>query len=225
MPSFSVIIPCYRDEDKLAYLLYQLHQLPKGPEEIIVVDGADSERCREICKQYSAHWLTSEPCRGEQLRAGAALAKAEVLWFLHADSRLDDHSLAALKAACDKQDDNTLYYFNLAFYDGVLTRIHAWGANIRSRLLKAPYGDQGLLVRRSDYEAVGGYPDQPLMEDVALAQRLTGRLCRLDATVSTSAERYVAGGWVRRGARNLWTLARYLTGADPEHLARKYRRR
>lgn len=102
MLSFSVIIPCYRDEDKLAYLLYQLHQLPRGPEEIIVIDGADSERCREICNQYSVHWLTSEPCRGEQLRAGAALAKGEVLWFLHADARFSKESLGAMTSALEQ---------------------------------------------------------------------------------------------------------------------------
>ena len=102
MFNFSVIIPCYRDEDKLAYLLYLLHQLPNGPDEIIVVDGADSERCHEICNQYSAHWLASEPCRGEQLRAGAALAKSDVLWFLHADARFSKNSLVAMTSALEQ---------------------------------------------------------------------------------------------------------------------------
>jgi len=71
---------------------------------------------------------------------------------------------------------------------------------------------------------VGGYPDQPLMEDVALARRLRGRLRRLDAVAVTSAAKYRRQGWLRRGARNLWTLLRYALGTSPEYLAQVYRR-
>ena len=86
-----------------------------------------------------------------------------------------------------------------------------------------PYGDQGLLIRRALYDAVGGHPDQPLMEDVVLARALRGRLVALDAVAETSAEKYRRDGWLRRGARNLVTLARHAAGADPEDLARRYR--
>jgi len=84
-----------------------------------------------------------------------------------------------------------------------------------------PYGDQALLIRRSDYEAAGGYPDQPLMEDVALVRRLRG-LTQLPICALTSATRYQQQGWLRRGAKNLWLLVRYFSGAKPETLARSY---
>jgi hypothetical protein len=71
---------------------------------------------------------------------------------------------------------------------------------------------------------VGGYPDQPLMEDVALASALRGRLVRIDALAVTSPSRYQGQGWVRRGLRNLWTLMRYLAGVSPQRLAESYRR-
>lgn len=96
-------------------------------------------------------------------------------------------------------------------------------ANLRSRMLGLPYGDQGLLVPRHTYQAAGGFPDQPLMEDVALVRALP-KVTVLNTRAFTSAERYERAGWIRRGARNLWTLLRYFLGADPQALAQTYRR-
>ena len=117
-------------------------------------------------------------------------------------------------------------WFRLRFdRGGVAARgVAAW-ANLRATVLGLPYGDQGLLVSRAVYEAAGGYPEIPLMEDVALARRLgRGRLARLDAVAVTSAARYAAEGWLSRGARNLTTLALYFLGVAPERLARRYER-
>jgi len=74
------------------------------------------------------------------------------------------------------------------------------------------------------YDEVGGYVDQPLMEDVALARALKGQLAPLGATIVTSAAKYQRKGWLRQGAGNLWTLVRYATGRDVEQLAKSYRR-
>lgn len=116
-------------------------------------------------------------------------------------------------------------YFCLRFdQQRIAARIVAGWANLRSRLFGLPYGDQGLLVSRVQYESVGGYPEIPLMEDVAMARALRGRLTRLRSDAVTSAAAYQAQGWWRRGARNLWTLARYFGGVSPERLAQGYRR-
>ncbi|MBL8982292.1 MAG: glycosyl transferase, partial [Gemmatimonadetes bacterium] len=105
-------------------------------------------------------------------------------------------------------------------------RLIAAGANLRSRVLALPYGDQGLLITRAQLDAVGGYEDIPLMEDVALALRLRRdnpiRLLR-DVPIHVSARRWRRDGPWRRTARNLLLLARYLAGADPRRLARAYR--
>ncbi|MEL6992330.1 MAG: glycosyl transferase, partial [Pseudomonadota bacterium] len=95
-------------------------------------------------------------------------------------------------------------------------------ANIRARLFGLPFGDQGLLIPRALYSHVDGYADIPLMEDVAMVRLLGRRLMPLPFTVTTSAEKYLRDGWLRRGGRNLGLLARYLGGADPETLAKKY---
>jgi hypothetical protein len=79
-----------------------------------------------------------------------------------------------------------------------------------------------MLLSRRDYDAAGGYPDVPLMEDVALSRRLGGRLRLLPVAMTTSAEKYMRDGWLRRGARNFSFLVRYLLGADPARLAKRY---
>ena len=115
--------------------------------------------------------------------------------------------------------------FRLGFdVDGVMPRFVAGWANLRTALFGLPYGDQGLLIPQHVLDAIGGYPDQPLMEDVAIARRLRGQITRLPLTVRTSAARYRKDGWIRRGGRNLLLLLRYLLGADPASLARAYRR-
>ena len=99
--------------------------------------------------------------------------------------------------------------------------VAAW-ANLRSDVFGLPYGDQGLLLQRSDYDRVGGYPDQPLMEDVALARSIRRKIRRLPAFAFTGADKYQQQGWLRRGAKNLGILLRYLLGAAPEASARRY---
>ncbi len=146
-------------------------------------------------------------------------AQGRWLLVLHADTVLQE-GWAGVVAEHIQASDRA-GWFRLRFDRG--GRFVAGWANLRSRL-GLPYGDQGLLMPRSLYDAVGGYADQPLMEDVAMARSLRGRMVRLDAVAVTSAAKYRAQGWVRRGVRNLWTLVRYACGASPERLAKSYRR-
>ena len=95
-------------------------------------------------------------------------------------------------------------------------------ANLRSAALNLPYGDQGFLMSRKLYDYSGGYPDQPLMEDVAMARALKGRIRLLDTYAATGAERYERNGWLRQSLRNFGTLTRYSFGADPEKLSKRY---
>lgn len=173
----SIIIPVAPNEDAHEDLVRQLNTVEA---DIIVV---------------------SEGSRARSMNFGASQAKGDYIWFLHADSRLDDHSLAALKTACEKLDNNTIYYFDLAFFDGILTRLNAWGANIRSRILKAPYGDQGFFMARDVFDKVGGFcEDVKRAEDLhfILKARADGvKICPIDATLYTSARRYQSTGWLR----------------------------
>lgn len=192
--------------------------------ELIVSDGGSGDATAAIAAEVGAEVITGPASRGGQLARGAAAASGEWLLVLHADTQLAPGWAGAVTRHLGAQPGRA-GYFRLAFdRGGAMARLVAGWANLRARLFGLPYGDQGLLVPMALYREVGGYPDLPLMEDVALARRLRGRLDRLDGTAVTSAERYVRQGWLRRGGRNIWLLLRYLAGADPVALARAYRR-
>ncbi len=224
MPApISIVIPTLNADQELPRSLQSLMEgLHSGlVRELIIADGGSTDATLEIADEAGAEIVHSHPSRGGQLALGCAAAKGDWLLVLHADTDLQpgwsvvvsDHLATGRPAA-----------FRLQFRaKGFGPRWVAAWANLRSRVFSLPYGDQGLLVRKQDYLRAGGYPDQPLMEDVALVRALP-RITVLPVNAITSAERYVRQGWLRRGARNLWTLTRYFLGADPEQLAQAYRR-
>ncbi|GAB4282272.1 MAG: TIGR04283 family arsenosugar biosynthesis glycosyltransferase [Roseovarius sp.] len=188
--------------------------------EIIVSDGGSVDGTRAIARAAGAVVVLGAPSRGGQLARGAAAARGAWLLFLHADTVLGAGWAGVVRAHLG---DGRPAHFRLRFdHSGAAARLVAGWANLRARLFRLPYGDQGLLITRAEYRAAGGHPDIPLMEDVALARRLGRRLVGLPVVATTSAARYLAEGWLRRGARNLWLLLRYLAGADPARLARRY---
>ncbi len=190
--------------------------------EVIISDGGSVDATKEVSGDIGAHWLTGDASRGGQLRRGGAVAQGDWLLFLHADTQL---SAGWAAAVASHMAGNRAGYFQLGFdQGGVRARWVAGWANVRARVLGLPYGDQGLLIPADLYRAVGEYADIPLMEDVAMARQLRGQLDPIAVTARTSAAKYVAEGWFRRGRRNLWCLARYLLGADPKRLAQSYRR-
>jgi hypothetical protein len=144
---------------------------------------------------------------------------------LHADCRLEpgwESAVGAFLAA--PQPARRAGYFDLALDDPTpaarrLARIVAW----RCRVLALPYGDQGLLIARSLYDAVGGFAPLPLMEDVDLVRRLgRRRLARIGACSIASARRYRHDGYFRRSLRNLFCLSLYFAGVPPARLVRLY---
>ena len=167
------------------------------------------------------------PGRGPQLAAGADAARGDWLLFLHADTVLAPGWGGAVLTHIQTRPEMAGYFALRFDADGPMAGFVAGWANLRAGLLGLPYGDQGLLISRNLYDATGGYPAIPLMEDVALVRgigRLKGRrgMTRLRAKALTSAARYGADGWLRRGWRNLTTLVLYFLGVDPVRLARRY---
>ncbi len=220
----SVIVPTLNAEGQLAACFGALMEgLDAGLiRELIVSDGGSEDASGAVAQAWGAEVVHGAASRGGQLRRGAAAAQGEWLLVLHADTVLSAGWSAAVQAHLN--DKSHAGWFRLTFdQSGCAPRIVAGWANLRSRF-GLPYGDQGLLIHRSLYDAVGGYPNQPLMEDVALARALRGRLRPLDAVAVTSASKYRAQGWLRRGSRNLWTLVRYFAGVSPQRLAQAYRR-
>ncbi len=220
----SVIIPTLNAAEPLPRCLAALGEgLQAGLiRELVISDGGSNDATLKIAEAAGAQVVRGPASRGGQLRRGAEAAQGEWLLFLHADTALEEGWSAAFSKALGKPGG---YYCQLKFdvRGGAPWGVAAW-ANMRSRRFGLPYGDQGLLIARPTYEAVGGYEDIPLMEDVAMARALRGQLVCLPVHAVTSAQKYEKQGWITRGGRNLWTLARYLMGADPETLAQDYRR-
>lgn len=222
----SVVIPTLNAADRIGPTLVSLSPAVMAAmlADVVIVDAGSEDGIEEIAAETGAAFLVHPRGRGGQLAAGAAAARGEWLLFLHADTQLGDDWLDAARAHIEGGPGRA-GWFRLRFdASGAAPRIVAAWANLRSRL-GLPYGDHGLLIHRSLYRAVGGHPDIPLMEDVAIARALgRKRLAPLAATATTSAERFRRNGWLRGGTRNLVTLARYFLGASPEALARFYRR-
>ncbi len=219
----SVVMPTLNAEAGLAR---SLPALAEGLEaglirELVISDGGSQDNTARVADAAGAVLVSGAASRGGQLRRGVQVAGGDWLMILHADSVLPPGWTAAVGAHMAASDGAAA--FRLAFdARGAAPALVAGWANLRSRIFGLPYGDQGLVLPRSLYDAVGGYPDIPLMEDVAMARALKGRITLLPLAVTTSAARYRRDGWLRRGARNLLLLLRYLAGARPEDLARRY---
>ena len=199
--------------------------MPDSIGEIIVADGGSRDDTRRDRASAGARVVAAPRGRGTQLAAGAAAARGDWLLFLHADCRPApgwEAAVAAFVAAPGAA--GRAGYFALALDDPSpaarrLERIVAW----RCRALALPYGDQGLLIARALYDAVGGFAAIPLMEDVDLARRLgRRRLAPLGVPAYASARRYREGGYMRRPLRNLLCLSLYFVGVPPRHIARLY---
>jgi len=220
----SVVIPTLDAAAELPATLTALAN--RAPiREIVVADGGSRDATVQIAREFGAKLIVAARGRGPQLAAGAAAASGAWLLFLHADCRPApgwEEAVAEHIAAPDAAA--RAGYFGFALDDAApaarrLERAVAW----RCRALALPYGDQGLLIARALYDAVGGFTPIPLMEDVDLVRRLgRGRLAALPATACTSARRYRQGGYLRRPLRNLACLSLYLAGVPPRHIARLY---
>jgi rSAM/selenodomain-associated transferase 2 len=196
--------------------------------EVIVVDGGSQDASVAIAGGFGATVLTAPPGRGGQLKKGAEAARGAWLLFLHADTVLEPGWADEVRGFISG-DDARAGVFTLAFdATGFAPRLICAGAMVRTRMFKAPYGDQGLLVSRALYDAVGGYADMALFEDVDIIRRIIAHESRaalhvFKSKAVTDAARYQRRGYFRQATANLWRLMRYHAGASPEKLAADYR--
>jgi rSAM/selenodomain-associated transferase 2 len=193
--------------------------------EVVVVDGGSRDETIACARAAGARVISAPRGRGMQLGAGAAAAGGGWLLFLHADCRLGqgwEEAVAGFIATDGAA--GRAGYFGFALDDPApAARRLEWLVAWRCRRLALPYGDQGLLIARPLYLAVGGFRPLPLMEDVDIVRRLgRRRLAPIDAACLSSARRFRAGGYWRRPARNLLCLSLYFAGVPPRRIARLY---
>lgn len=219
MLTLSIIVPALNEAANLASALMALAPLRGQGVEVIVVDGGSSDDTMARAVPLADRVIVAPRGRARQMNAGAAVARGRVLLFLHADTRLPADALPLLA------DIVGWGRFDVAIQGrSPWLKLVACMMNLRSRLTGIATGDQAIFVSRALFRAVGGFPDIPLMEDIALSKalkRLEWPVCRA-ARVTTSGRRWETHG-IWRTILLMWRLRlRYFMGADPAQLAREY---
>ena len=218
----SVIIPVLNEEKNIAATLQQLRRL--NPDELIVVDGGSNDRTRDVCRGFGVHLCETPSGRARQMNFGAQRAFGDVLLFLHADTRLPPTAFADIRSALeDRRVVGGRFDLQLDAARPMLELI-GFMISLRSRISKVATGDQAIFVRREIFVELGGYPDIPLMEDVAFSRALKrrGAVACLRSRVTTSARRWEQEG-VWGTILKMWLLkSLYLAGISPAYLKRYY---
>jgi len=222
----TVVVPTLNEELSVVHCLDSVGT-HEGVE-VIVADGGSGDRTREHARSKGARVVTGALGRGPQLNLGANSTTSDRLLFLHADCRLPEGWMPALSRALD-DEDNSLACFRLRTLasgtsePSMLRRLWLMVFDLRSRGFGLPYGDQGFAVRLTVFESAGGFPEIPLMEDVAFARacRRLGRVHRLPLEIRTTARRVE-----RKPFKTTLLLATFPTlfrlGVNPQTLARWY---
>ncbi|GIV61295.1 MAG: glycosyl transferase [Rhodothermaceae bacterium] len=217
----SVVIPALNEA---AYIGRTLAALAEGSDsgEIIVVDGGSTDDTPALAARHGARVLTGPRGRGRQMNAGAAHASGEVLFFLHADTLPPPGALDLIRQILADPSAEA-GAFRLAF-DHPTPLLRFYGFCTRLPWPAICFGDRGLFVRRSVFEALGGFSEAPLFEDLDLVRRLhrRGGFRFRPEHVVTAARRFEAHGAFRQQLRNVRLWLHFLRGTDPHRLAHLY---
>ena len=224
MTRLSIVVPVLDEAAGIAATLQALAPLRERGHELIVVDGGSRDATAALAAPLASRVLQAPRGRARQMNAGAAVASGDVLLFLHADTCLPADADAAVVRAVDGGR-------RWGRFDVRISGRSAWFGpiaalmNLRSRLTGIATGDQAIFVTRAQFQALGGFADQPLMEDIELSRRLRamGPPVCLRERVLTSGRRWETNG-VWRTILLMWRLRwRYWRGESPESLAKAYR--
>ena len=221
----SIVVPTLDEESRIGATLASLQPARRDGMEVLVVDGGSRDATIAIAAELADAVVQTAPGRALQLNAGAAAASGSLLLFLHADSLLPPGFDGAMHAAVGARELAWGRFDVHISGDHCLLRLIGSLMNARSRWTGIATGDQAIFATRALFARVGGFPLQPLMEDIAFckaAKRLQRPLC-LHAQVQTSGRRWLGQG-VLRTVWLMWGLRlAYFLGADPVRLAARYR--
>lgn len=220
---WSIVIPVLNEADMIPDALSRLQPLQHQGTELIVADGGSTDRGPDLARECGVRVVHTARGRAAQMNAGAGIATGKYLLFLHVDTRLPENAGLALTKVFATGAAWGRFDVQLSGKQSLL-RVVETLMNRRSRLTGIATGDQAMFVRRDLFEHIGGFPEIPLMEDVALSKRLN-RIARpvcLRERVVTSSRRWEKNGIVRT-ILLMWQLRLlYFLGTDPAKLAARY---
>lgn len=222
MNTLSIIMPVLDESPDIEACLHALSPMRARGAEVIVVDGGSVDDTTALARPLADRVIASPRGRATQMNAGARVAEGAALLFLHADTTLPDDADRIVDQALEQREWGR---FDVRI-DGAAPGLAVVAAfmNLRSRLTGIATGDQAIFVRRAAFDAVGGFPEIPLMEDIALSRALhaRGRPACVAARAATSGRRWERQG-VARTVLLMWRLRyAYWRGAEPADLARRY---
>ncbi len=223
-PALSVVVPVLDEARVIVECLTALVPLRRRGAQIIVADGGSRDHTLALATPLADNVVSAPRGRSSQLNAGAARARSEVLLFLHADTLLPPGADTLIQQALSRGFVWGRFDVTINGQPRML-RVVAAMMNLRSRWTGIATGDQALFVRRDVFDAVGGFPQQPLMEDIEICRRLRlqGRPACVRDRVVTSGRRWEQRGVWRTIVLMWWLRWRYWRGASPAELAKAYR--
>ena len=224
MSHLSIVVPVLDEASGIGATLESLRELRMRGCEVVVVDGGSRDATREIAVPLADRVIESPRGRAAQMNAGARAASGDILLFLHADTRLPPGADQSVRLGMGRTGARWGRFDVTIAGASPMLRVVARSMNARSRMTGIATGDQAIFVRRDAFQGVGGFPDIPLMEDIALSKRLkrvSPPLC-LREHVVTSGRRWERHGTLRT-ILLMWRLRlAFALGADPRRLARDY---
>jgi rSAM/selenodomain-associated transferase 2 len=216
----SIILPVFDDTQQLRLRLPEVLEIA---DEVIISQGGNDPEVNALARRWGAQLVQGPPQRGGQLNRGARQATGDALLFLHADTQLPPGAGEAVRGAL--KGGAMGGGFTLRFgTDHPMMGVIARTINLRTRITRCPLGDQAQFVRRETFEALGGYREWPLLEDLDFARRLKrrGPTALLSPPVITSPRRYLGQGILRTLLVNRLIFTLYAAGVSPHRLARLY---
>jgi rSAM/selenodomain-associated transferase 2 len=225
-PTLSIIVPVYREAERIGPALRLLREyMPAAEVEIILVDGSPEQETLAAAQGLDAHKIVAPLGRSIQMNAGAAQSRGEALLFLHADTLLPENALSLIQETLTEPDVAAGAFSLRIDSRSRLVRLFGRLSCLRSKMTSIPFGDQAIFLRRDLFFELGGFAPIPLMEDVEFMRRLKRKKLRvrvLKAVAITSGRR-----WEREGAffctlRNITLRVLFALGVDPARLARHY---
>jgi rSAM/selenodomain-associated transferase 2 len=221
MPKYSIIIPTLNEQEFLPRLLDSIKEFDEDFE-VIIADGGSEDDTINIAGKYGVRLCSSKKGKGFQLIKGVECSSGDILIFLHADTFLPKNAFELIKEYISNRGCK-ISTFKMKFDDdGMLFKVYTWFTKFDS--VFTTFGDQGIVITKSFYEEIGGFPEFPILEDVELLKnaRKKTQIIKLPAYVITSARRLRKNGVVKTQLLNAMYILRYFMGTEPIKIFNKY---